>query len=623
MRITIHRGTDQVGGCVTEYESNGWKLFVDYGEQLPGTSTVKKLLKIDGLTCGDVSHSALLITHYHGDHIGKIADLPQTLPIFIGKMSKEILSEFAEYIGPVSDEYRRIKERLETASIFSPGYEFEFGDFKIMPVVIDHSAFDAYAFRIEAGGLKVLHTGDFRTHGFRSKKLPRVIENFVGKVHYIVCEATNVNHPDATALSEHELQRKFEDAFRDSKYNVVYLSSTNIDRLFALYHAAMRTNRPFYVDAYQKKMMDIVAGRDRIWGKSKLYNYIEGREPIVLQQDGNYFRITEKFKHLLADRGYVLIARANDRFDKLTSQLPSAGKRTFLSMWNGYADASKSAYNPVLAHSIGCGYEYLHTSGHCDMQSLENLISLLCPNAIIPIHTENPPAFADQFGDRWPVLLLNDGDTFAPIRDLGYDNIEAKIIACKKPEGFETVDNPENMPWWSIDQKCIGEFHNREDAEFALRHVVYAPSRTLAYAIEENEDMAPWAYVIYTPDFAICSEYNYGGHKQKDGHYQECIGFKNGDLAYAAIYPIYRAIVPCQVIGSITEDFIKTQFEHDQLRSHDSFEDYIREFQDWYWDAVIVRPLVRLSNSIEEMDTEIEVQRIYLFPYDIKDRIKI
>lgn len=78
MKITIHRGTYQVGDCVTEYESNGWKLFVDYGEQLPGTSTVKKLLKIDGLTCGDVSHSALLITHYHGDHVGKIADLPQT-----------------------------------------------------------------------------------------------------------------------------------------------------------------------------------------------------------------------------------------------------------------------------------------------------------------------------------------------------------------------------------------------------------------------------------------------------------------------------------------------------------------------------------------------------------------
>ena len=36
MKIAIHRGTDKIGGSVTEYEHEGWKLFVDYGEQLPG-----------------------------------------------------------------------------------------------------------------------------------------------------------------------------------------------------------------------------------------------------------------------------------------------------------------------------------------------------------------------------------------------------------------------------------------------------------------------------------------------------------------------------------------------------------------------------------------------------------
>ena len=42
MKITVHRGSNQIGGCVTEYESNGWKLFVDYGEQLPGASMSDK-----------------------------------------------------------------------------------------------------------------------------------------------------------------------------------------------------------------------------------------------------------------------------------------------------------------------------------------------------------------------------------------------------------------------------------------------------------------------------------------------------------------------------------------------------------------------------------------------------
>ena len=90
MKITVYRGTDRIGGCVTEYESNGWKLFVDYGEQLSGEPVFNNALEIDGLTCGDLSKSALLITLYHGDHIGKIADLAPELPIFMGWDSKEI-----------------------------------------------------------------------------------------------------------------------------------------------------------------------------------------------------------------------------------------------------------------------------------------------------------------------------------------------------------------------------------------------------------------------------------------------------------------------------------------------------------------------------------------------------
>ena len=44
MKITIHRGTHQIGGCVTEYEHEGWHLFVDYGEELSGSPKSGDLL---------------------------------------------------------------------------------------------------------------------------------------------------------------------------------------------------------------------------------------------------------------------------------------------------------------------------------------------------------------------------------------------------------------------------------------------------------------------------------------------------------------------------------------------------------------------------------------------------
>lgn len=413
MNITIHRGTNQIGGCVTEYESNGWRLFVDFGEQLPGAPVSVQPLEIEGLTCGDISKSALLITHYHGDHIGKIAELPSKLPIYMGEIAREIASELSEHLSSVNETHAQIAKRLADVETFMPGKQFLFGNFKIMPVITDHSAFDAYAFRIEdAKGLTVFHTGDCRTHGFRSGKLPMVIDKFVGQVDYVVCEATNVKRPEVTQKSEHEIQSEFESAFTENKFNIVYLSSTNIDRLFGLYHAALRAHRPFYVDAYQKRIMDIVAGRDPIWGKSELYQY-QKYEPIVLQLEGNEFRINDKFKDFLTERGYVLIARANARFDKLIEQMPTTNGKKYLSMWNGYVNPSMPAYNPDLAKSLGPNFVPWHTSGHCDMKSLENLIALLNPKAIIPIHTDDPQAFTTLFRDKWPVRLLNDGETFS------------------------------------------------------------------------------------------------------------------------------------------------------------------------------------------------------------------
>lgn len=578
MKITVHRGSNQIGGCVTEYESNGWKLFVDYGEQLPGTPMSDQKLEIDGLTFGDIRKSALLITHYHGDHIGKITELPAELPIYMGKMAKEIASELANHLCTVSEEHRKMAERLNNVNTFVPRKHFTFGEFDIIPIVVDHSAFDAYAFCIEAKELKVFHSGDFRKHGFRSGKLSTVIERYVERVDYVVCEATNVNRPDTALMSEHELQMEFEKAFTENKYNVVYVSSTNIDRLFGLYHAAIRANRPFYVDAYQKRIMDIVAGRDKIWGKSSLYNYIEGKKPQKLIQRGTEFIANDKFIDFVSEHGYVIVARQGERFDNLLNQLPDEGSVKYLSMWNGYLDESKAAYNPALAKSVGDDYRYMHTSGHCDMKSLDELITELDPKAIIPIHTDNPRAFADLFCDKCPVILLNDGEYFAAIRDSWFDITEANIFAYDKPKRYhKTIDNPKGLQYWSLDDRSLGEFQCWKDADFALRHVVYAPNRLLGYSIESDDDMAPEICVVYNPDFTEHSVYTEGEHELDGNNYQEKCAFSPGDKVLAIIED--AVLMPCTFVGPASKEFFKEMY-----RKRGALEEKIDELVSQLWD---------------------------------------
>ena len=122
--------------------------------------------------------------------------------------------------------------------------------------------------------------------------------------------------------------------------------------------------------------------------------------------------MNDKFSSLIKDKGFVMIARSNSRFDSFIANIPGE-KKTYLSMWDGYVKEGSDTYKENLVRSLGEGFLYMHTSGHCDMKSLRDFFRLLHPKAIIPIHTDNPKEFSQLFSDEWPVLLLNDGDSIS------------------------------------------------------------------------------------------------------------------------------------------------------------------------------------------------------------------
>ena len=332
----------------------------------------------------------------------------------MGKVGCEIHKVLSNHLKTVNPAHKEMLERLQHVHTFREGEKFKIGPFDIMPVTVDHSAFDAYAFKIVVNGVSsVYHTGDFRLHGFRSGKTSDMLQKYVGEVDYVVCEGTNATRPDAVSEKESELQSDFETLFKENKGCVVYLSSTNIDKLFSLYHAAYNAHRPIYVDEYQKTVMDTVVKSGSIWTKSGLFQYKkhEHKSLIYDKYDKNSFFVSDSFKEALDKYGYVLIARPNLRFDNLIEQIPGE-KKKILSMWKGYVKEGTDAFNENLAKSLDKNFDYMHTSGHVDMANLRMLFSLLKPKGIIPIHTEEPEAFAKEFGNEWPVILLNDGDSF-------------------------------------------------------------------------------------------------------------------------------------------------------------------------------------------------------------------
>ena len=213
MRITLHR-PHQIGGCITIIETDGVKVVIDLGSNLPGTNK-EELTKaqVEQITSGADS---IFFTHYHGDHTGLIHFVPEGIPMLIGKGAKEVmvckhstLVKASKHFNGI--ESKRFKDAVTalTAAKRMLTYKEEEridvgnkGKLFITPYFVSHSAFDAYMFLIEAEGKRILHTGDFRGHGYLSKGLWKLLPSAIGQVDILITEGTMLSR--ANERVQHE-----------------------------------------------------------------------------------------------------------------------------------------------------------------------------------------------------------------------------------------------------------------------------------------------------------------------------------------------------------------------------------------------------------------------------------
>lgn len=90
MEIIVHRGTHQIGGCITEIKTEKARIFIDFGEELPNENGKRDEFDTASLVNEKASCDGVFFTHYHGDHIGMFDRLPEDVPLYIGSAAKEI-----------------------------------------------------------------------------------------------------------------------------------------------------------------------------------------------------------------------------------------------------------------------------------------------------------------------------------------------------------------------------------------------------------------------------------------------------------------------------------------------------------------------------------------------------
>ncbi len=382
MQIKIHRGQNQIGGSIIEIASERAKIILDAGTPLGETDA--EAPDIEGLFSGEPRYNAVFLTHYHADHIGLAGKIVKDIPVYMG--------EIAFNIAHSSNEYRGI----DTG--FSPKFmkneqPIAIEDLKITPISCDHSAFNSYMLLVECSGEKLLYTGDFRANGRAEfaellKKLPRVDA--------LITEGTTVSRDySGRNIEEEKLEEigvEFLEKFSGPAF--IYCSATNIDRLITARNIAERTDRLFLEDVHTAQIAASSQVAELRPKRGKNY---------VFQTDGS-----DKQHEILEQFGYAKIGReatAKKRFlmtvrPSMTHHLEELSKLMsfrngvlFYALWKGYQEQESVKNFLDFMESKGCKIHILHTSGHADCETIDELIAAVQPKTIIPVHTENADYF--------------------------------------------------------------------------------------------------------------------------------------------------------------------------------------------------------------------------------------
>lgn len=378
MNIKIIRGTNQIGGSAVEITTEKSRILIDFGAELCDNPS---LLNVEGVTSKPSNCNAIFFSHNHGDHVGLMNTINDDIPLYIGVDAKVIMKFLANrthdrmYNSKVID--RMLSYKAKTPIIIN-------NDLKITPYYVDHSAFDAYMFLIEAGGKKVLYTGDFRKHGYIGKSLDGTLKKYVKKVDAVICEGTTLaNDGEHPSISENELQRHVQKVVNENKYVFVMCASTNIYRIAGICSIVPR-GKYCLMDSFEKKVIDYI--KEKHLKDSTLYEFKNARI------------YSEKIEDRYKKRGFVMFIKQSDNFKKILDKFPNA--KIIYSMWNGYLDKKNNDRPTIREWLEGRDFDIMHTSGHADIKAIQSVLEDVQPDKIIPIHTENKKRFIELVGSE-------------------------------------------------------------------------------------------------------------------------------------------------------------------------------------------------------------------------------
>ena len=354
---------------------------------------------------GQPSVSAVLLSHAHGDHTGLLKEVPSGVPFFLSKGTSKMMMLGGCYAGQVE-----IKPKRQT--IVDCGKPFHIGDFTVTAHAVDHSAYGSVAFMVEAGGRRLLYSGDLRMHG-RKPGMMRALVRAAREQppDALVMEGTHFSSGRTVGVSEETLEDEIHSDIKDAPGLVwAAFSPMHVDRLVTFYKATRRAGRMLVLDHYGASVLRFIARECKVplpTPRNGIRVFFPSRRKVIARLEAPLQGAAiHRDEILSAPQRFVMLFRPSMLDEDFTDQPPDQVCCIY-SYWSGYL--KKPEWSAVRDRITAAGGRFIqrHSSGHIYAPDIIQFVREINPRRVIPIHTERPEEFRGHFPNA---LLLGDGE---------------------------------------------------------------------------------------------------------------------------------------------------------------------------------------------------------------------
>lgn len=341
--------------------------------------------------------------------MGRIDDILPQVPVYMSDLSRKIF----ETVFCFSKTKGKIKRK--TVNI-EDGKTFPIKDMTITPYIVDHSAYNSFMILIEANGQRILHTGDFRNHGYKGKILPKILKK-IGKVDLVITEGTTLSRPQIKSKTEEELSIEIAEKTKNYDQVLMLMSTTNIDRVTTMQKVANRTGKTVIHDIVLSNVLQLVTQAIPNALNSKSVGVFLPGNNYIKKDIEEYKQFIEPFEQRINETGkklhgkFIMNIRASMLRDierlKLKNKVLNNACIVY-SMWEGYKKENYKKFIDKIKE-LEIDILDLHVSGHADYTAINQVLDITNPDIVIPIHTENKEKIK-EYTDK--AVILDDMELY-------------------------------------------------------------------------------------------------------------------------------------------------------------------------------------------------------------------